>query len=186
MARSISKRNPTESLLRNTADAKVCKSCRKPESSTGEQKDREARLLNIIRHQISKNGLDPFLESSLLLDAPELLREIDGSTGNTEESPQPDSDARILNDGQQLLDDGNSRIANGVQDAASNTTAKEVTPRADTGTALSPSEWAPFMEEPFTEEFSNEQFDEMVCSMKADGIYPLSPPDAFLGASLDS
>lgn len=77
-----------------------------------------------------------------------------------------------------MPDDGYSCDVNGIQDTASNTTAKEVTPD-DTGPALSPSEWAPFMEE-----FSNEQFDEMVRSMKADGVYPLSPLGDFPGAPL--
>lgn len=84
--KSMPKPSPTESLLRNTADVKVCKSCRKPEAPNGQQKDREARLLNVIRHQISKNLLDPYLESSLLLDAPELLQEIAKSTGKAEGS----------------------------------------------------------------------------------------------------
>lgn len=36
------------------------------------------------------------------------------------------------------------------------------------------------------EEFSNEQFDEMVRSMKADGVYPLRPLDDFPGAHLSN
>jgi len=134
--------------------------------------------LNIIRHQISKNGLDPFLQSSLLLDAPELLQEITEPTGRTE---GVHSDVPTTTVGQQVPDDEYSCVANGAQDATSNATAKEDTPRTDTVPALSPSEWAPFMEE-----FSNEQFDEIFSSAMADGIYPLSPSDAFLGASSDS
>ena len=75
----------------------------------------------------------------------------------------------------------NPRTASGVQDAVSDAAAKEVVPPTDTGPALSHSEWAPFMEE-----FPHEQFEEMICFMKADGTYPLSPVDAFPGASLDS
>lgn len=56
--RSISKPKPTERSLPNTTEAKFCKSCCKPGSSDSQQKDRKAWLLDIIRHQISKNGLD--------------------------------------------------------------------------------------------------------------------------------
>ena len=175
------KPSPTESLHRNATDAKVCKSCRKPEAPVGHQKDREARLLNIIRHQISKNGLDPFLENSLLLDAPELLREINESTGKTEGFRKSDTNVPVTSTTDQAPECENSCIVNGVQDAASDAAAKEVAPRTDTGPASSPSEWAPLMEE-----FPHEQFEEMIRFMKADGTYPLSPVDAFPGASLDS
>ena len=175
------KPSPTESLHRNATDAKVCKSCRKPEAPVGHQKDREARLLNIIRHQISKNGLDPFLENSLLLDAPELLREINESTGKAGGSRNPGSNVNLTNTTDQTPECENSRIANGGQDAASDAAAKEVTSRTAACPGLSPFEWAPIMEE-----FPHEQFEEMVFSMKADGTYLLSPADAFPGASLDS
>lgn len=75
----------------------------------------------------------------------------------------------------------NFRITNGGQDAASDAVAKEVTPRVDTGPALSPPEWPSIMDE-----WPHEQFEDMVYSLKADGIYPLSPLDAFPGASSDS
>jgi hypothetical protein len=83
-----------------------------------------------------------------------------------------------MNTGQQMPECETSRIVNGGQGAANDAVAKEVTPRTDATPALSPSEWAPFMEE-----FPHEQFEEMVYSLKADGIYPLSPLDAFPGAS---
>jgi hypothetical protein len=168
-------------LLRNTTDAKVCKSCRKPEGPNGQEKDRETRLLNIIRHQISKNGLDPFPESSLLLDAPELLREINESTGKAGGSRKSSSNVHVTTMTDHMPECESSRIANGGQDAASDAAAKEVTSRTDARPGLSPSEWAPIMEE-----FPHEQFEEMVVSMKADGIYPLSPLDAFPGASSES
>ena len=137
--------------------------------------------MNIIRHRISKNGLDPFLESSLLLDAPELLREIIESTENAEGSRQFDSDVPVTSTGQQVLEYENSCIANRGQDAAFDAAAREVAPRTDTGPALSPSEWAPFMER-----LPHEHFEEMICSLKADGIYPSSPLGAFPGACQDS
>jgi hypothetical protein len=57
------------------AVTKVCEACRKPEATINGQKAKEARLLNIIRYCTSKTGIDPFIRSSLELDAPELLAE---------------------------------------------------------------------------------------------------------------
>jgi hypothetical protein len=58
-----------------SAVAKVCKACRRPGATSNDQKAKEARLLNIIRYCTSKTGIDPFIRSSLELDAPELLAE---------------------------------------------------------------------------------------------------------------
>jgi hypothetical protein len=180
-ARATPQLKPSESLLRNATDSKVCKSCRKPELSHGEQKDREARLLNIIRHQIGRSGLDPFLESCLLLDAPELLQEINESTGKVHVmSHRSDVCVPATSTAQAVPDSESSSITHGAQDLAFDATAKEVAHHA--GTDLSP---PPFEQVPFTGGFSDEQFEEMVRSMKADGIYPPSPPHPLQDASLD-
>jgi hypothetical protein len=70
--------NSLSKKVRNRVDStatKVCKTCRRPEVATKDQEAKEARLLNIIRYCTSKTGMDPFIRSSLNLDAPELLAE---------------------------------------------------------------------------------------------------------------
>jgi hypothetical protein len=67
-----------------------------------------------------------------------------------------------------------------IQDAALDEPAKEVAPHDKT--ELNP----PALEQvSFAGGFTDEQFEEMVRSMKADGIYPQSPQDIFQDASLD-
>jgi hypothetical protein len=71
-------RNTLSKNLQNKmkfAVTKVCKACRRSETTAQAQQAKEVRLLNIIRYCTSKTGIDPFIRSSLELDAPELLAE---------------------------------------------------------------------------------------------------------------
>lgn len=77
-----------------------------------------------------------------------------------------------------------SCITTGEQGSTSSVTPVENTPEVDgqTETGVVP---LPFEQVPFTGDISDEQFEEMVQAMKADGIHPMSPLDAFQEVSFD-
>lgn len=136
--------------------------------------------MNIIRHLISKNGLDPFLESSLLLDAPELLQETKDVPRKANVSHKPTGYMSNVSVEQSVPGNADPCAIDGVRDVAGEATATENSFQVDP--SLAP---LPFEQIPFADGWSDEQFDEMVRSMKADGTYPLSVADPSPDVSLD-
>lgn len=177
-----------------SAVTKVCKTCRRPGESDHDQQISRARLLNIIRYLSSKTGMDPFLRNSLEIDAPELLAEHNELTRSGNIGGDPNDVIQTMGPTEALVVPGPSGVVHGAQGVTALCEASEETANekniatqvpGHTTSTLPTSELLPFSPSA-PEEVWNEQFDALVRDMKADDIYPMSPPDMFPDASKDS